>query len=160
MKERWVLLMVVVLVAAALGVTGCVTTSKTSPEAFEQAVKDIWVKYSKTLMDGDVNGYMALWDQGGVQLPPGVPMNMSWADIKKGTEATMTAFRFASFAIKISGTFVDQNYGFAYGNYTFTLVPKAGGAEIKGDGKYETIFKRQADGSWKIFRDCYNSNVP
>ncbi len=160
MKKRRVLLTVVVLVAVVFGVAGCVTASKTSPQAFEQAVKDIWVRYSKTLMDGDANGYMALWDQGGVQLPPGEPMFMSWADIKKGTEATMASFRFASFAIKISGTFVDQNYGFAYGNYAFTLVAKAGGAEIKGDGKYETIFKRQADGSWKIFRDCFNSNVP
>ena len=26
------------------------------------------------------------------------------------------------------------------------------------DGKYLTIFKRQPDGSWKAYRDCFNSN--
>jgi ketosteroid isomerase-like protein len=42
----------------------------------------------------------------------------------------------------------------------YTFVPRSGGGELKGDGKYETIFKRQADGTWKIFRDCFNSNLP
>ena len=27
-------------------------------------------------------------------------------------------------------------------------------------GKYLTILKKQTDGSWKIYRDCFNSDVP
>lgn len=27
-------------------------------------------------------------------------------------------------------------------------------------GKYLTVFRKQADGSWKIFRDCFNLDVP
>jgi ketosteroid isomerase-like protein len=37
---------------------------------------------------------------------------------------------------------------------------KDGGEPIPYDGKFLTIFKRQSDGSWKIHRDIYNSNVP
>jgi len=40
------------------------------------------------------------------------------------------------------------------------MTPKAGGKTIKLDGKYLTILERQADGSWKIAIDCFNSNVP
>jgi ketosteroid isomerase-like protein len=40
------------------------------------------------------------------------------------------------------------------------MTPKEKGEPIFVDGKYLTIYKKQADGSWKISHDCYNSNVP
>jgi ketosteroid isomerase-like protein len=50
--------------------------------------------------------------------------------------------------------------GFMRGIYTLTMIPKAGGETINYDGKYLTILEKQANGSWKILRDCFNSNVP
>lgn len=145
--------------AGLVALAACSTMPKGSPEAFERAVKATWDSYGATLLAGDVDGWIALWDEGGVQLPPNAAMNVGIPAIKKSMSATLAAMKFEKFAIGVSGTFVDHEYGFVYGNYTYTLVPKAGGAQILGDGKYETIFKRQADGSWKIFRDCFNSNV-
>lgn len=49
---------------------------------------------------------------------------------------------------------------FARGTYSVKRTPVAGGETVETDGKYMTIFKRQADGSWKIYRDIFNSNVP
>jgi ketosteroid isomerase-like protein len=40
-----------------------------------------------------------------------------------------------------------------------TVQPR-GGREIKDKGKFVVVWKRQADGSWKIVRDVYNSDVP
>jgi uncharacterized protein (TIGR02246 family) len=40
------------------------------------------------------------------------------------------------------------------------VIPKDGSEEIPIDGKYMTLLKRQPDGSWKIHRDIFNSNVP
>ena len=93
------------------------------------------------------------------RLPPNAPMNVGVPAIKESMSKTFSAVKFEKFAIAVSGMFVDHKYGFVYGNYTYTLAPKSGGAKILGDGKYETIFKRQKDGSWKIFRDCFNSNL-
>jgi ketosteroid isomerase-like protein len=160
MKKHWVSLTIVVLVAAVLGVTGCVTTPKTSPQAFEQAVKDIWVKYCSLWVAGDIDGWIKLWDSGGVQLPPGAPMKMNVAEIAKSSKDAQAAYQWTKFTIDVTGTFVDQTYGFGYGNYAYTFAPRTGGAAINAVGKYETIFKKQVDGSWKIFRDCFNSNTP
>lgn len=159
MKKTWAFLAVAVLVASLLGLVGCSTMAKATPEVFEKAVKAIWDRYSATLLAGDVDGWIALWDEGGVQLPPNAPMNVGIPAIKKSIMTTFAAMRFEKFAIDISGTFVDHEYGFVYGNYTYTLAPKAGGPKILGDGKYETILKRQPGGSWRIFRDCFNSNL-
>jgi ketosteroid isomerase-like protein len=40
------------------------------------------------------------------------------------------------------------------------MKPQAGGPEAAINGKYLTVFKKQSDGSWKIYRDCFNSNTP
>ncbi len=82
------------------------------------------------------------------------------AAIKRAIDASYKALDWQEFVIHISGTFVDHEIGFAYGNYTLAAQPRSGGPKIMGDGKYETIFRKQSDGSWKIFRDCFNSNVP
>jgi len=37
---------------------------------------------------------------------------------------------------------------------------KQGGEPVLIDGKYMSIPARQPDGSWKLHRDAFNSNVP
>ena len=41
-----------------------------------------------------------------------------------------------------------------------TLTPKAGGQPMSFDNKYVMLFRRQADGSLKVWRVAFNSNVP
>lgn len=41
-----------------------------------------------------------------------------------------------------------------------TLMPKAGGQPMAFDNKYVMLFRRQADGSLKVWRVAFNSNVP
>jgi ketosteroid isomerase-like protein len=147
------------LVALAL-LGGCTTVGKGNPDEFAAYVKATWDKYSAHMIAEDAEGWIALWDEEGVQLPPGAPMVVGRPAIRKAIDASYGSVNWEAFSIKISGTFVDHDLGFAYGNYTFTVQPRAGGPKVLGDGKYETIFRRQADGSWKIFRDCFNSNVP
>ncbi len=48
----------------------------------------------------------------------------------------------------------------AYSRGTYDLESVVNGKTVQIDGKFLTIFKHQADGSWKIYRDCFNSNGP
>lgn len=36
----------------------------------------------------------------------------------------------------------------------------SGGKATLDKGKFLTVWKKQADGSWKIIRDMYNSDLP
>ena len=148
------------VLAALVLLTGCATTGKANPDEFAAFVRSTWEKYSAYMVREDAESWITLWDEEGVQLPPGAPMVVGRPAIRKAIDASYGAMNWEAFAIQISGTFVDHDLGFAYGNYKFTVQPRAGGPKVFGDGKYETIFRRQADGSWRIFRDCFNSNVP
>ena len=50
--------------------------------------------------------------------------------------------------------------GLIEGVYTQDLKARATGETAHVDGKFLTVLKQQDDGSWRIFRDCFNSNVP
>ncbi len=160
MKKTLSQITVLIIVGVIFVLAGCATMGATSPETFEATIKATWEKYSAAMIAGDADNWIKLWDDNGVQLPPNAPMVDGKAAIKKRIQGFFAAMKVETFVIRISKTFVDHKFGFAYGNYTFTLVPRAGGEKIFGDGKYETIFRKQPDGSWKIFRDCFNSNVP
>ena len=45
------------------------------------------------------------------------------------------------------------------GTYSMTVTPP-GAAPIEDRGKYLTIYRKQADGSWKIARVMFNSDLP
>ena len=48
--------------------------------------------------------------------------------------------------------------GFSSGTYDMTFTDK--GKPVHDKGKYVTVWKKQADGSWKAVRDIFNSDMP
>ena len=162
MKKIRIILIAAAVAAALLGLAGCATTGTmtTSQDEFAGMVRATWAEYSGSLVAGDASRWMALWDVNGVQLPPDSPMVMSTEDLGAGMTAGLAAGRFKSMDIRITKTYGDHELGYATGNYTYTFVSNDGKTTVNMDGKYQTIFRRQPDGSWKIFRDCFNSNVP
>jgi ketosteroid isomerase-like protein len=52
------------------------------------------------------------------------------------------------------------DWAFSVCGGTYTLIPKDGSPPFVPELKALTIYRRQPDGTWKIHRDCFNSNVP
>ena len=55
---------------------------------------------------------------------------------------------------------VDGDLGFMRGTNTGSYTPKAGGDPIPAIGKWMAVYKRQADGTWKVIADIFNSDIP
>lgn len=128
-------------------------------EADITAIKEIWNQYTFTCETGDLDRWISLWIDNGIQMPPDTPARIG----KEQIRAEMKSL-FDQFIIKIPITCkevrVAGDLAFSRGTYSISTTPKAGGETIKRSGKYLTILERQADGSWKIARDCFNFNAP
>lgn len=46
------------------------------------------------------------------------------------------------------------------GTYAMDLTAPGATAAIHDKGKYLEIWRRQADGTWKVIRDIFNTSVP
>ena len=91
-----------------------------------------------------------------IVLPPNMPAATGHAAI----EAMFKTFPPIT-ALEIRNEEMEGNGSMAYvrGRYTMTLSPP-GGAAITDTGKYLEIRRKQSDGSWKLVRDMFNSDVP
>jgi len=123
------------------------------------AIREIMNQYVATLEAGDFDRWISLWTDNGIQMPPGAPARVGKGQISAGMKPAFDLFNM-KVTIDNEETRVTGNWGFARGTGVEALTPKAGGKTEELDVKYLTILEKQTDGSWKIARDCFNSNKP
>lgn len=144
--------------AALISLAGCASQQGSDQAGATAAVNEIWKEYSSSLNAGDLDRWLALWTDDGVQMPPDEPAAVGKERIRARNQRFVDQFKFD---IGITNAEVETagDWAFARGTYKASLTPKQGGKPIPIDGKYMTILAKQGDGSWKIHRDIFNSNV-
>ncbi len=120
-----------------------------------QDIQNTLDSYLSTRVAGDADAWLSIWDEGGVQLFPGARAN-SKDTLREVTHARFAAVPVNSSEIETDDITVVGEYAFAHGHFKIERV--VDGAPVLFDGKFLTVLRQQADGSWKIFRDCSNSN--
>jgi uncharacterized protein (TIGR02246 family) len=123
------------------------------------AIAKLWDTYMEGVNTGNHELWLSNWDEDGVKMNPDAPAIVGKETIKART-ATVFANTTRSMVITVDETQFTGGYAYCRGSFTSTTTPKAGGAAVLFDGKFLTILKKQPDGSWKIYRDIFNSNVP
>ena len=137
----------------------CAPPSLVPASDARMAAEAIFTKYAAFLGAGDADGWATLWVEDGVQMPPDEPPVVGRSQITEKLRSLLAQFRF-DMHIQTEEVRSAGDWAFARGNYQATLRPKTGGPEIPINGKFMTILARQSDGSWRIYRDIFNSNVP
>ena len=104
----------------------------------------------------DWKGDLALYTEDAIQLPPNQAALQGKAAIQAWYEAFPPFSNFQEQSLEIEG---QADLAYDRGTYSMTVTPP-GAAPIEDRGKYLTIYRKQADGSWKIARVMFNSDLP
>ena len=152
------------LLLAALLLSACqpVVAQPQAPPSQEEvtaAVNAIWDEYEASVIAGDVDRWIAQWTDDGVQMPPNEPLVEGKELIYARVGANMAAGPTDEFVITPLETTSAGDWAYSRGVYTVAF-PLGDGEQGFLDGKFMTILQRQPDGTWKIHRDIFNSNVP
>ncbi|MGA2608147.1 MAG: SgcJ/EcaC family oxidoreductase [Terriglobia bacterium] len=126
-----------------------------------QAVKDVEAAWIKDMATKDADKFASYLAEDASGLYPG-------AGILNGKEAIKAAFApyFAdpNFSLTWESTRAMASKGgdmvYSQGTYTMTVTNPKTKKPITDKGKYLTIYTKQADGSWKVVADTYNSDSP
>jgi ketosteroid isomerase-like protein len=113
----------------------------------EKAILDIWSVYTEARVAGDAKTWLSLWDAEGIRMPPGAPA-VEFAKFAPGTPERF-ANPPASMEINSEEVVIAGDWAFSRGNFNVNNAV---------EGKFLTIFRRQDDGSWRIYRDAFNFN--
>jgi uncharacterized protein (TIGR02246 family) len=146
--------MAAIAAAALLMAGGCASTpTPAETEAFRGEVEKIFARWGDVNLHPDLDGFVALWDENAVKMASGRPVVFGPAAIRVNKQKAFETVIYDKFAIKIEEVQLLGEYGWARGTYVIDSHPKTGGPAVSDPGCYLTVFKRQPDGSWKVYRD-------
>ncbi len=153
MKHRLTTLVLFPLIAAACAPAADVEADRAAIEAVREAEE-------AAANAGNVDGFMALIAEDAMYLQPNGPPLIG-ADavrewLEEFMEATTVEFnRYDTEEVIVSGDLAVERF-----SGEWTLMPKAGGDPVTEGIKGVHVMERQADGSWKILYDVWNSDEP
>jgi ketosteroid isomerase-like protein len=114
----------------------------------------------KTYEAKDVDKAVAFCDEQGSMLWPNDPVATGKAAI---TKLTASAFAIPDFKLvwqpEKVGVARSGDLGYTSGTYVWTFT-NASGKPVSDRGKYLTVWRKQADGSWKVLFDMFNTDLP
>jgi uncharacterized protein (TIGR02246 family) len=122
-------------------------------------IYELWNEYTAALTAGDMERWIALWIDDGIQMPPGASRRVGVEQIRASMQPLFDLYQW-TITINPEEVRVLGDRAYSHGTYEFELTAREEGEILEGSGKYLTILKKQADGSWKVALDCFNYDAP
>jgi len=144
----------------ALMATACNQTANTH-DADVQALKDVETQWNQDYVAKDMDKLVAHYTDDAVLTAPGGPAIIGKDAIRNELKEMVAdptmSLKFQSSKADVSGS---GDMGYTQGTYTLTLTDPASKQLINDHGTYVTVYRKQADGSWKAVSDIASSAVP
>ncbi len=136
---------------------GCAQKTKdTNAEADIAAIDELVAQYFYYANTLNLDSFMSSFADDAIRAEPGMQSIVGKENIRERfkiiwNEAKFKISQYGEVKLEVCG---DQ--AFSYRLVTLSSTPKEGGPVTNIDMKVLTVFKRQNDGSWKIYIDCLN----
>ena len=152
MARYWLCLLLLV----ALGCAG----APEGPAVDLQAERSALMKAGEALFKSheDLDEFVTFWADDAIFMPDDAPaargdsIRTTWDQL-----ISMPGFNLEWRATSAQGAEAGD-IGYTIGTYELTV--EQDGAPMVTIGKYVTLWKKQADGSWKVVVDCFNADSP
>jgi ketosteroid isomerase-like protein len=146
------------LIALSVACNGSATTD--THDADIKAVKDLEVAWSRDMASKDVDKMSSYWAEDAAVMMPNEPL---LSGRQKAKESLTAMVADPNFSLSFQNTRADASKGgdvvYTVGTYSMTISDKDK-KPVTDKGKYLTVYKKQADGSWKAVADMINSDMP
>jgi uncharacterized protein (TIGR02246 family) len=123
-------------------------------------VYQLWNEVAAALNAGDMERWLALWVDDGIQMPPDAPRRVGKAEIRRGMRSQFDLYDTTKMAVHMEEVRILGEWAYSHGSYELELVPKVGGETKYYSGSFLDILEKQVDGYWKIAIDCHNYAMP
>ena len=129
--------------------------------AVRQAIEANDAKFSAAAVQGDSAALAAMYADDAVLMFPNMPAARGREAIGKAFGGMVSAMKVSAVKLETQDVIVAGDYVAETGAFDMTSQAKTKGAKpLHEVGKYLVLWKKQADGSYKILRDIDNDDAP
>ena len=134
------------------------SSSATSTAELRHFIDSAQARYSEAVVKGDVQGMSSVYTDDAVVIAPNSKAFHGRAEIDSGNARTLPLAKFTGLKLRTEDLQVVGDVGIETGTYEQTLKPE--GKTLHDNGSYLAVWKKQANGGWKIYRLAYDSELP
>ena len=135
-------------------------TPSTDAAAVRQAIEASNVKFGAAAVQGDTATLAAMYADDAIMMMSNAPAARGHEAIAKTFAGMGAAMKLSAIKLQTQDVIVTGDYAIETGAYDLAGQPVAKGAKPRHDvGKYLVLWKKQADGSYKMVRDIANSDL-
>ena len=127
--------------------------------AVRQTIEQTNAKMVDALQRGDTTAMLANYDNDAIVMISGNPAWRGRSEIAAQGAGMFSAVKFSDVKFTPSTVDVAGDFAIETGAYEMTTT-ETGKKPVPDKGKYVTVWKKQADGSWKVYRDITNTDIP
>ncbi|MBW3671638.1 MAG: SgcJ/EcaC family oxidoreductase [Acidobacteria bacterium] len=138
-------------------VAGCTTTAPDPVDA-RAAIERNAAAWGDAVNRGDLDTLVDLYTQDALLMPPGSESLRGRTGVRQFAQGFST-YSPRDVALTVEEVEVCGDTAYEVGSYSMSLQPP-GQNRFTDRGKYIVVWKRGADGMWRIHRDIFNSNTP
>jgi len=124
-------------------------------------IRDLEAAWAKDAAAKDLEKSVANYADDAILMTPGMPaakgkdaIHAAWKDMLADPNGKL-AFSTERVDVSASGDLASSK-----GSYTMTMTNPKTKKPVEDKGSYLTVYKKQADGSWKAIEDTTSSEVP
>ena len=114
-------------------------------------------KFMEHIKRGDA---AAAYTDDAIVMPPNEPPTEGKQAIEKSLAELISKLQLSNLQLSISEVDVQGNTAIVRGTYSSNFMVPGMDVPMEDRGKTLAVWKKQADGSWKLHRDIWNSNMP
>jgi ketosteroid isomerase-like protein len=152
MRVRWTALSVLTLACQSGGGAGAPLS-----EQDKNAIREQTTMFSDAVNAKDFAKASSQYADDAIFLVAYSPAVSGKANIQKWMEAFPTINSFKATSEEIEG---HGDLAYNRGTYEMSVTMPGASAPTQDRGKWIEIVRKQADGSWKVVRDIFNSDLP
>ena len=121
-------------------------------------VYELWRDFADALNTGDFERWISLWVDDGIRLQPSeIGQRQFGKDEIQAAAQPLFDTSNLSASINIEEVQILGKRAYSYGTYEGKVVSLNGEDTFVMKGGFLTILAKQADGSWKIAIECFNT---
>ena len=122
-----------------------------------EAIDGRWRSYGERMLSHDTDRYMELWHSDGIRLPPDGPVVVGKEAIHAAQKDDFSRVEILRCEVSPKETqLTSDTTAYSWGRYLLEYAMREGGEERKMEGIFMTVLVKDSDGSWKMYRDCFN----
>ena len=121
------------------------------------AIKELHQAWSPAIVEQDFDTLIGLYTEDAIVLPPNGPKVQGRAAVLEWMK-TLPTIADANLTIEEIDGYGDL--AFVRGAYFMMIMPEGSPEPIQDRGKFIEIRRKQPDGSWLMYRDIFNTDIP